>query len=514
MPGLRIACAEASPPVKVTRDARLYLAVAVCAVVVYIGALWNRFALDDGPIVALNPLVQAPSGVWRAFVHPYWPASFGGQLYRPLAVATYALDALLDGPAWFHLVNLLWHAGASVGVAALARRWSGERSALVAGLLFAVHPVHVEAVANVAGRAELMAALFSMLAVYAALAWGSVGWSAAALALGMLSKENAVVVPALVIWGWLTGLARPGRRGALAFAISWALLGAAYVALRAAVLRHSTGFLELAPVFDGARSVPIRLTAVAAFTDVARLLVFPLTLRADYAPAERTLVTSLADGRLLLGLACLVAWATLLTWAWRRARMLEAFALGWIAIALLPVANLVVPVGVLIAERALYLPSAGLVIALATWLARVAPRRLWLVLGVLAASGALRTALRVPVWRNDNTVTLSILEDSPRSYRGPQYAAQILQGVRQPERALAYYRLAFSIYPRDSRLLIGAADAAFTLGRPGTADSLLRRAEELCRELCATSLRNQANAARARGDSVVAESLTAWARAP
>ena len=487
---------------KLTRDARLYLAVAGSAVVVYIGALWNRFALDDGPIIALNPLVQDPSGVWRVFVHPYWPPAFGGQLYRPLAVATYAIDARLGGPAWFHLVNLLWHAGASVAVATLARRWAGERSALIAGLLFAVHPVHVEAVANVAGRAELMAALFSMLAVYAALVRGSVGWSAAALALGVLSKENAVVVPALVVWGWLAGLARPGRRGALAFAISWAVLGAAYVALRTAVLRHSTGFLELAPVFDGAGPVAIRLTAIAAFTDVARLLVLPFTLRAD------------ADGRLLLGLACVAAWAALLVWAWRRGRMLEVFALGWIAIALFPVANLVVPVGVLIAERALYLPSAGLVIALAAWLDRVAAPRLWLVLGVLAVSGALRTALRVPAWRDDNSVTLSILEDSPRSYRGPQYAAQILQRARQPERALEYYRVAFSIYPQDSRLLIGAADAAFALGRRATADSLLRQAEQLCRELCVTSYRNQANAARARGDSVVAESLSARVRHP
>src|SRR5437763_439493 len=498
----------------VRRDLQVDLAVAGCAVLVYLGALWNGFALDDRPIIALNPLVQASSGVWQAFLHPYWPPAFGGQLYRPLAVATYALDARLDGSAWFHLVNLLWHAGASVAVAALARRWAGERSALVAGLLFAVHPVHVEAVANVAGRAELMAALFSMLAVYAALVRGSVGWSAAALALGVLSKENAVVVPALVVWGWLAGLARPGRRGALAFAISWAVLGAAYVALRAAVLRHSTRFLELAPVFDGAGPVAIRLTAVAAFADVGRLLVFPLTLRADYAPAERTLVTSLLDGRLLFGLACVAAWATLLTWAWRRARMLEAFALGWIAIALLPVANLVVPVGVLIAERALYLPSAGLVMALGTWLERVAQRRVWLVLAALVPAGAARTALRVPVWRSDNTVTLSILEDSPRSYRGPQYAAQILQAARQPERALEYYRVAFSIYPQDSRLLIGAADAAYTLGRRDTADSLLRQAEQLCGELCATSLRNQANAARARGDSVVAESLSAWVRPP
>ena len=169
------------------------------------------------------------------------------------------------------------------------------------------------------------------------------------------------------------------------------------------------------------------------------------------------------------------------------------------------------PVGVVVAERALYLPSAGFVFALATWLERVARRRVALVLTVLGVAGAARTALRVPVWRNDTTVTFSILEDSPRSYRGLQYAALIVQGARQPERALEYYQRAFSIYPQDSRLLIGAADAAFALGRPALADSLLRQAEQLCRELCVTSLRNQANAARARADAAAADSLLARA---
>ena len=83
-----------------------------------------------------------------------------------------------------------------MAVAAVARRWAGDRAALVAGLLFAVHPVHVEAVANVIGRAELMAGLFTVIAVYVALARGSVWGSAAALVAGLLSKENAAVAPA------------------------------------------------------------------------------------------------------------------------------------------------------------------------------------------------------------------------------------------------------------------------------------------------------------------------------
>ena len=101
---------------------RLYAAVAICAAVVYLGALWNRFAWDDTFIVLGSDLVKSSSGWWRAFASPYWPPGLGGNLYRPLTIATYALDWRLDGAAWFHAVNVLWHAAASVLVAVLARR--------------------------------------------------------------------------------------------------------------------------------------------------------------------------------------------------------------------------------------------------------------------------------------------------------------------------------------------------------------------------------------------------------
>ena len=66
------------------KPSRIYLAVALVAVVVHLGALWNQFALDDRLIVLFNPMVQSLSGVWGAFGAPYWPANLGGLVYRPL----------------------------------------------------------------------------------------------------------------------------------------------------------------------------------------------------------------------------------------------------------------------------------------------------------------------------------------------------------------------------------------------------------------------------------------------
>jgi hypothetical protein len=507
-----------------SKDRRLYAAVAICAILPHVLALWNGFAMDDLYIIAWNPLAHSLSGLWRAFAVPYWPPDLGGQMYRPLPLATYAIDwAIARGhPAWFHALNLVWHASVSVIVAALAyslpspegRGDQGVRTAgVIAGLLFAVHPVHVEAIANVIGRGELMAALGVCLAVYFALVKENIGLSALALAAGLLSKENAIVAPALIAWAWFVGIKRPTHARMLAYAGSWLAIVAVYVPLRALVLHPYARLHATAPVFLGESFVAGRLTAVAALWDVLRLMIAPITLRVDYSPGERTIVHTMLDGRFLLGVACFAVWAALLLAAWRRreSRQVEAFGLGWIAIAFLPVANLLFSTGVLMAERTFYLPSVGLALAVGAALSRFPGDRLRPIIAVLVLAGAIRSAFRVPVWRDEVTVTMSILEDSPRSYRGPARVAAIYQSHRQPERALAELRTAMRTYDRDPTLFIAAADAAFTLGRPSLADSMLARAEQLCYR-CAGSYRTQALAARSRGDWAVADSL--MARAP
>ncbi len=506
-----------------SRDRRLYLAVIACALVPYLPALWNGFAMDDLYIIVWNPLVHSVQGAWRAFGGPYWPPDLGGQMYRPLPLTTFAVDwAISHGhPVWFHAMNLLWHAGVAVIVTALALRspspdgrgGQGVRSgALAAGLVFAVHPVHVEAVANVIGLAELMSAAGVCLAVYAAVVRQDVLLSGAALVLGLLSKENAVVAPALIGWAWIVGLpSRPTSRRMLAFAASWVVIAGAYLAVRSVVLHPYARLHAIAPVFLGESALAGRLTAVAALGDVLRLLLVPLTLRVDYSPAERTIVRSLLDGRFLIGLACLAVWAGLLVMAWRRQRRLEAYGLGWIAIAFLPVSNLLFSSGVLLAERTLYLPSVGLALAAGAALGRLPAQRLRVALALIVLAGGIRSALRTPVWHDDFSVTQSILKDSPESYRGPARAAAIFQSHRQPERALAALRTATRIYDGDPTLFIAGADAALTLGQSRLADSLLARAEQLCYR-CSGSYRTQALAARSRGDSAIADSLLARMR--
>jgi len=489
---------------------RVVLAVGASAVVVYLGTLWNGLALDDLLIVARNPVVHSLSGLWRAFTQAY----LGGQMYRPLAIASYVADWPWHSFAWYHAVNVLWHAAASVLTAVLARRWVGERGALAAGLLFAVHPVHVEAVANIVGRDELMAACFAVLAVYAALVRGSVGWSAAALSLGLLCKENAAVVPGLIVWGWILGIgsARPPRRRITQFVGSWVVIAVLYGVVRWAVLRGNEDH-ALAPVFVGQSGLTVRLTALAALADVTRLLVFPLKLRIDYSPDERTAVTSWGDGRVALGALCVVLLVTLIVAAWRRGRRVEAFGLGWIAIALSPVANLLFPTGILVAERTLYLPSAGLVLAAGSWFARWSAPRAWLVAGTVLVAAGVRTATRVPVWRTDHTAILSVLEDSPRSYVGPKRMIGVYLDSHQPDLALDAARRAARVNAGDLTIYVSGAVAAFAAGRPVAADSFLTGLERVCHDCPSLYYRQEAATARRHGYGAVGDSLEARARA-
>ena len=490
-------------------ERRMYMAVAAAAILVYVRALWNQWAMDDLYAIVNHPVVQEQPP-WQAFAYPYWPVQLGGFLYRPLVIASFALDRAIDGPAWFHAVNVLWHAAASLAVAILAHRWAGVWAGLAAGVIFAVHPVHVEPVANAVGRSELMAAGFALLAVYAAVERRSVTWSAVAGLAGLLCKENAVVVPGLIVWAWMLGIGRPTRRQALAFAASWVVVGAGYAVLRHVVLAPYGEMAYIAPVFAGESPVAIRLTAVATLRDVARVLLLPVTLRVDYSPDERTIVASALDPRFLAGLACFLGWGVLLALAWRRGRRVEAWGLGAIGIAFLPVANLLFPVGTLFNERLLYLPSAGLVVTAGAALARLQPRRLVAVLGVLAALGGVRAWPYIPAWGSDDRATLNILETSPRSFRGFARMGAVYLKTDRPGRALDAFRTAIEIFPHDGALYLSGAYAAFEAGRPATADSLLREMERVCpRSRCAGLYRFEAANARLIGDTTAADSLLA-----
>ncbi|MEW6270197.1 MAG: hypothetical protein AB1689_12980, partial [Thermodesulfobacteriota bacterium] len=186
-------------------------AVFVAALVVYAGTLSNGFPFDDAIQVEQNLYVRSLAHVPAILSQPTWP----GYVYRPLPTLTYAATWALVGPApWLHhLTSALLHAGVSVLVLLLLARVFGARVALLAALLFAVHPIHVEAVASVANRTELLAALLGIGAVLLVVPRGArspgerpplprMALGLASFVAALLSKESAltlaVAVPLLV----------------------------------------------------------------------------------------------------------------------------------------------------------------------------------------------------------------------------------------------------------------------------------------------------------------------------
>ena len=273
--------------------------------------------------------------------------------------------------------NVAWHAVASVALYLLVLElFASNGLALATAALFGVHPVHTEAVDGIVGRAELMSAFFAFLALL--YAWRVVrddppgAWrpalAAAFLGLALLSKEQAIIIPAVPLF-WLLPLTRGDRRVLIRRTSFVRLMGClaaaavAYLALRGAVLGSpiATGAIERAGVVvdnpvAGAHGAARVLTPLLVFGEALRVLVVPKTLSADYGFAQIPLVTSwdLATAALALVLAGLVAGAFLL----RRKAPAASFGIAFFLLSWTLTSNLPLVIGTIFAERLLYLSSA------------------------------------------------------------------------------------------------------------------------------------------------------------
>ena len=445
---------------------RLGLVTAVLlAVAAYATSIGHDFVYDDLHMVVDNGLLHS-LGNWRAILaSPWW----GVEMYRPLTALTLAFDWAVGGgsPLVFHVVNVLLHAVVTALVYVLARKYLPVFGATVAALLFAAHPVHVEAVASVVGRAEVLAALFVL---GAALAYSFDGRLAAAgdvtrrrwlssfgclalLALALGSKEMAFATPGIfLIVDWLdakqTG-ARPAERFAR-HRVLWAasvLLTAAFLWLRSTVVGGLAG-VHAAPGIEGEDIVARMLVMGPVVLEYVRLLVFPLQLSADYSPdflkpVARITLTGCAGFATVL-LAVLVAVQN------RDRAPVVSFGLAWIGGTLLIISNVLVPTGLLLAERSLYLPSVGAVL-LAGWAAGwIAVRRKDVAVAAVAllvAAGLTRTILRVQVWRSPGPFLVQLVRDAPGSYRSFWVASLLAYETGNRERGEELARRALEIQP-------------------------------------------------------------------
>ncbi len=466
---------------------RAALVVALCAVVPYLNGLRNGFTFDDVAIVAENRRIRSIAGLGEVFTSDWWngkrPQSL---LYRPLTMASFAIDYAAgrrgeNGPPparlpassafAFHLQNVLWHGAASATLFLLVLElFASPGLALATAALFAVHPVHTEAVDGIVGRAELISAFFAFLALVVA---GRVirddppGASRPALSgllllLALLSKEQAIVIPAVPLL-WLV-LRRPDERRELIRRRSFrrllfSLVCAAlvYLAMRTAVLGSTVGAktvehggIAVDNPIESASGAARLLTPVRVFGHVLGLLVFPRTLSADYSYDQIQVVTSVDGATLLCGLALfgLAAGAFLL----RRRAPAASFGILFFFLTWAITSNLFVVIGTILGERLLYLPSAGACLAIAGSLVP-AGRRLrvpWVAAAAIAAlvfAGGARTWARNADWKDNATLFKSAALASPRSCKALDgYASELFSAGRSRE-AIPWAERALAVFP-------------------------------------------------------------------
>jgi hypothetical protein len=146
-------------PVAIPLRAARIVAIALLAALPYLNGLNGDFVFDDVGVIRDNPVIQRDPA-WRVFTTVYEP----GALYRPLTMLSYVANARVDAdPVGFHAVNVLLHVAVALAFYALALQLlAAPTAAWIAAALFAVHPIHTEAVTGIVGRAEILAALAAL----------------------------------------------------------------------------------------------------------------------------------------------------------------------------------------------------------------------------------------------------------------------------------------------------------------------------------------------------------------
>jgi len=456
---------------------RLLVGLLLAAVLlVYGNTLVNQFAMDDELYILRNAQVVDPS------LHRLFSPNPVSAVFRPVAFATLALNWALGTaePFGYHLVNLILHAGATWLLFILLQELlgsspEGQTAAFVAALLYAVHPIHTEAVAWAVGRAELLAAGFLFAGWILHLRDRPIA-SLACFALAMLSKESAVAFFPLVILGdYATGRWKPRLRYALAAALTLLYLGMLWE-----VHGGRFGPAEIFVADNPLVGLPAGwriLNALRVAWKYVALQIYPAVLSCDYSfnqiPVYRdwrhTLPAAIASA------AAAGAWI----WALRRRATVWALAGGIYFAGFAATANILMPTGTILGERLAYLPSAGFCLLLAlgwNWLRRKKEIPAWGLLGAIVLVLCLRTVARNRDWKDAFALYSSGVRAVPNDAKMHANLAGQYFLRRQPDLAAGEYQIALRILPDSPDTLASYSALELQRGNYQSAGAMMERA--------------------------------------
>lgn len=419
------------------------------AALLYANTLGHGFVLDDAIVITDNSLVQrGVSGLGELFTHDSFYGFFNdddkaslvaGGRYRPLTLAMFALERTLsNGPFLHHLFNLLWYGGLVLVIFLFVRDLAKTDERLpwwfapAVAALFAAHPLHTEAVANIKGRDEIVALLGAVGGTW----WifrsaqrkhfmGAVA-GAVMVFLACLAKENAltflVVIPAVLL---LFGKKQGG--GGLSYALPALVAVGLFLLLRTAVIGFGLGepvmevmnnpFLEIRGNQWVEMSASTRLaTVMHTLWEYLRLLFVPTGLVHDYYPMA---IPAKSWGQLTpwLGLLLHAGLGLFALLKWRSQPLMALGVLIYLA-SLSIVSNVFFSVGTNMSERFLFMPSLGWALAVTVLLVagtqRFGQALAWAIPAVIIVFSGL-TVARNSVWVDNFTLFTTDVVRQPNS---------------------------------------------------------------------------------------------------
>jgi hypothetical protein len=442
----------------------------------------NGFAYDDIYLIEKSARMHTMAGWWREFAHTYWPESQSGDGYRPLTIIAYRIEWALGGgsPMPFHVVNIALHVAASVAVFWLACAILPTGAAWIGAALYAVHPVHVEAVANVVGQSELAVALLVALGAAVYLHGRRAGpisrgrWAAIVLlyATGCLFKEHAIVLPAVLLLAEMTVVVdkTPLRQRLVAMRPAYLVLaavGVSYLWARSAVVVEGLGGFRPFVVFQALQLATGDrvLTMIGATPEWLRLFLWPARLTTEYAPPYLEVAQGVSVSQ-LPGLLVLLGTFGLALACWRRSPA-TTFGIGWLVLTLLPASNFIIPAGFILAERTLLTPSIGAMLAVASAVPAIyerieasalARRLAEAAVLVLIALGIARSVSRNRAWHDNEALFRAGVVETPDSYRANFMLASYLFENKRMAEGEKYAREALRLFPYDAVMFYAMAE--------------------------------------------------------
>ena len=343
-------------------------------IAVYARSFWSGFTLDDPVLIVQNPTVHSWSYFPSYFTSHFWQnVQLQSGYYRPLVLLWFRIDYAFFGahPAGWHVTSVLVHAIASVLVLRLVRRLtSNEVVSLIAGLLFALHPVHVEAASWISDVQDawltvwFVAGLLCFLRVREGSRWMIA--SVACYCGAMLTKEPGIVLPAVACLYVFLFESRERMRRLLSIVVGYVPAAVAYIVIRHYALHGFTQHNQQIEASSLALSMP---TVMWAYV---RMLLAPIGLSPFY---DMPLITTATWSHAVLPIAGLlgviIVLAILLHYSDEDRRVLW-FAIGWYVITLAPALKLsVFSPGEIVHDRYIYLASVGFCLTVSYVLGRI-----------------------------------------------------------------------------------------------------------------------------------------------